>query len=97
MSQCKQIGLFGEPLTETRPRKQRVPAGHADVPGHGPPGETCGSCDYFARILGYGRRYHKCVLIKSQWTCGYGTDVRRKDPACRLWVERKDYGQASAV
>jgi len=77
--------LFGDPITEPT-RRKGVPAGHADVPGHGPPGETCGSCAHLRRVHGSGRVYLKCWLIQADWTCGYGTDVRAKDPACRLWV-----------
>lgn len=80
--------LFGDPITVETRRRKGVPAGHADVPGHGPPGETCGTCAQLAWSRRYSRTYYKCWLLKASWTHGYGTDVRLKDPACRLWAQR---------
>lgn len=48
------VDLFGQPLTETKPRKG-VPTGHADVPGYGPDGETCGSCGHVTRPREWAR------------------------------------------
>lgn len=73
--------LFGE-IEFRPPSKCR---GHADVPGHGPKGETCGTCEHIVRIRGGSRNYLKCELARKYWTAGYGTDIRAKDPACRQW------------
>jgi len=75
--------LFGDdPGTDVRPSKCK---GHADVPGHGPAGETCGTCRYRVTLEGGSRNFQKCELTRKYWTSGFGTDIRCKDPACRLW------------
>ena len=48
--------LFGE--IEFRPPSKCQ--GHADVPGHGPKGETCGTCQHIVRVRGGSRNYLKC-------------------------------------
>lgn len=82
------LDLFGEPIVPAAKPKQ-IPRGHADVPGHGPAGETCKSCDHLRRVQGSSRVYLKCWLAQTYWTHGYATDVRASDPACRLWVRRE--------
>lgn len=62
--------------------------GHASVPGSGPKGETCGSCDHVRSRSGSARTYTKCALTQSKWTGGAGSDVRRKDPACIKWTQK---------
>jgi len=62
----------------------RVDRAHAAPPGTGPEGETCGSCRYLGGKR-MSRTWYKCVLRKKEWTSGSGTDVRKKDAACRLW------------
>ena len=60
--------------------------GHAADPGTGPDGQTCGTCDHYTRRK-HTRTHLKCWLMKEHWTNGPGTDIRAKDPACRLWTE----------
>ena len=64
---------------------------HADAPGTGPAGETCGTCGYYTRVEYHDKVYRKCGLMKLYWTHGSGTDIRAKDPACTRWraKERK--------
>jgi hypothetical protein len=76
-------------LKATRSKK----TGHAAPPGTGPEGETCGSCEHLFRNS-MARTYFKCLLRRSTWTGGFGTDVRVRDPACKHW-EAKKIGEAS--
>ena len=58
--------------------------GYAAMPGTGPEGETCGSCDHLVRKR-LARVYRKCGLMEHHWTGGKGTDVLTNAPACRNW------------
>lgn len=79
------LDLFGETV-KTEIRSTPAPKGYAAQPGTGPAGETCGSCFY---SIGTGhnppRTYYKCELLRPYWTCGYGTDILLRAPACRFW------------
>lgn len=77
------VDLFGQPVTP--PRKTPLPRGHAAPPGSGPAGETCKSCAHARATGGGNRTYWKCGLARRAWTGGPGSDIRLKDPACRLW------------
>jgi hypothetical protein len=61
--------------------------GHAAVPGTGPAGETCGSCEHLVRKT-MSKTYLKCGIMVAYWTGGEGTDVRAGDAACRRWMAR---------
>ncbi|MBB2959907.1 hypothetical protein [Methylobacterium sp. R2-1] len=66
--------------------------GYAAMPGTGPKGETCGSCDHLVRKR-LAKVYRKCGLMERHWTGGKGTDVLTTAPACRNWkapASRKD-------
>ena len=86
--------LFDRVLTPAERRQMAADAkrhanlrrGHADYPGTGPEGETCGSCTHLARKQ-MAKTYLKCKLMESKWTGGGGTDVRARDPACSKWAE----------
>jgi hypothetical protein len=86
--------LFGKEFALTPPerkqlnRKSTVPRGHAALPGTGPQGETCGSCNNLARIR-YAKTYLKCGLMKAHWTGGPKTDVRARDAACKRWEKKQ--------
>ena len=58
--------------------------GYAAMPGTGPKGETCGSCDHLVRKR-LARVHRKCGLMERHWTGGEGTDVLTTAPACRSW------------
>lgn len=58
--------------------------GYAAMPGTGPVGETCGSCDHLVRKR-LAKVYRKCGLMERHWTGGKGTDVLATAPACRNW------------
>lgn len=51
----------------------------AELLGPGPADQTCGDCAF----LKANGRYFKCG--KQVSTRGPGTDIRKKDPACRLF------------
>lgn len=69
--------------------RTRVKGLHAAPPGTGPAGETCGSCAHLCRKR-MSKVYLKCWLTEKKWTCGGGTDVRAKDPACSKWEKPSD-------
>ncbi len=62
--------------------------GHADRPGTGPEGETCGTCRHYT-VKHMSKTYRKCGLMQAAWTGGPGSDIRKKDPACSMWTKRK--------
>lgn len=66
-------------------RREPLPAGHADRPGTGLAGETCGSCKHLYRNR-QAKTYLKCALTRACWTGGRKTDVRAKDAACSKWA-----------
>src|ERR1043166_2106187 len=68
--------LFGQIST--------VPRGHAAPPGTGPAGETCKTCEHYT-LRKWAKAYRKCGLMREHWTSGGRTDIRARDPACRLW------------
>lgn len=57
---------------------------YAALPGTGPEGETCRSCDNLSGKR-MSRRYYKCELTRALWTGGPGTDVKVRSPACSKW------------
>lgn len=77
-------GLFGDvPDDPTKAAK----TGHAAPVGSGPTGETCGTCAYYIVVSYHDKTYRKCGKMRASWTHGPGTDIRKKDAACRLWEE----------
>lgn len=82
------LGLMGAPeLTvadEARMLTPRPKGLYAALPGTGPAGETCGSCQHIARRRMAGV-YLKCELTRAAWTRGAGTDIRARSPACSKW------------
>lgn len=52
--------------------------------GKGPEGKHCDECEFLSVNVGT-KRYFKCG--KQVKTMGTGTDIRRKDEACRLFQE----------
>jgi hypothetical protein len=83
------LDLFDQPPSPDATRRTPRPRGHAAPPGSGPKGETCRTCQHYTRASYHNRVYRKCWLAKPRWTHGPGSDIRAKDPACRLW-ERAD-------
>lgn len=77
-------GLFGEPVAEYN-RAAKKSDGHAAPVATGPFGMMCGRCTHIVRICNGGKSFYKCRLMERYWTRGYGTDIRRKDWACRFW------------
>jgi len=72
-------------LEDMAKKKRHKRMGHAGCPGNGPAGETCGSCKNYTRRKWNGRTYRKCGLTEANWTNSYGTDIRKRDPACEFW------------
>jgi hypothetical protein len=87
------VDLFGEkPREQTAAvkgkakRKDPRPKGYAGIPGTGPAGQTCGSCEHVARLgTGTAKTYIKCKLMERLWTHGRGSDVLARSPACSKW------------
>lgn len=65
-------------------KANKVKGLHADRPGSGPAGETCGTCANLVRKR-MANVYRKCGLCRSKWTGGGATDVRARDAACSKW------------
>lgn len=55
---------------------------YAGVPGTGPTGETCRTCNHLA-ATGNVKRHYKCGLTK--YTHGDATTIKVRTPACDLW------------
>jgi hypothetical protein len=77
--------ILGRTVTGKKKRKPTRPNGYADLPGTGPPGETCRSCRHIERHQGGTRTYLKCGLMARRHTHGPGSDILAKAPACRRW------------
>lgn len=79
-------GPMMTPAQKQALQRKTAKHGHAAAPGSGPASESCKTCRNLARNeMRGGRVFLKCALRKAQWTGGYGTDVRAKDPACSKW------------
>jgi hypothetical protein len=72
------------PLERKRLRASTTPKGYAALPGTGPAGESCGSCEHLVRRQ-MAKTYLKCGLMERGWTRGPASDVRAKTPACSRW------------
>jgi hypothetical protein len=72
--------------------------GYARIPGTGPKGETCGTCNHAACKHLSKKRIYKCVCNYRNWTNGRGSDIVLKSPACILWVPKwkRIFGRRSA-
>lgn len=76
--------LFGGLPASARPDRPVKHRGlYAALPGTGPDGETCGSCEHIARHP--SGHYRKCALVRDRWTHGPGTDIKARSPACSKW------------
>lgn len=93
-----QVDLFGNaieektlPVAEGVPKKRKptLPKGYAGIPGTGPAGETCKTCQHIVRRGGCSRRYLKCGLNCRNWTNGPGSDIKAGSPACKFWKEKE--------
>lgn len=83
------LDLLGQPVRDMEPKHREVPDGYARRPGSGPQGQTCGGCKNCVQVNGGRKNYWKCLVIEHRWTHGYGTDIRRKSPACSMWEAKK--------
>jgi len=96
-----QLDLFGEYITQPWPlpfgirpakrirhRKSPVPMGYARLPGHGPPGETCRTCERLLLVrLARGKAVYKCGANRANHTHGRSSDILLRSPACILWTQ----------
>jgi hypothetical protein len=80
---------------QKRKGKSTEAAGYADVPGTGPEGETCKTCDCLVLKDGYSKRFYKCRLMARVWTGGKKTDVLVRSPACSQWRAAEPEGGGS--
>lgn len=85
--------LFGHkvPPAVSKSGKPKRPAtkrnGYAGIPGNGPDGETCGTCQH-KTVRKLSKRYLKCELCRASWTGGQGSDILARSPACEYWEKR---------
>lgn len=91
MSDTLDLPFALTPAQRKRLFGQYAKQGHAAPPGTGPEGETCGTCQHLRKVGGGNHSFFKCELRRATWTHGPKTDIRAKDPACRLW-EREARG-----
>lgn len=83
----------GDPIRKpaTGKRRETVPKGYAGLPGSGPDGETCGTCQHIERFVNYNgnKRWAKCGhRLAPRRTGGRGTDVLVRSAACNNWGEQ---------
>lgn len=83
-------GLFsGEKFELTAPVQEKKikhkANGYAAIPGTGPKGTHCKTCEHIVRSHHGNKHYLKCELMRSKWTSSYGTDIRASSPSCRHW------------
>ena len=62
------------------------PRGYVSMPGTGPAGETCKTCQHIVRMV-RARAYLKCDLNRARWTHGGASDIRANSPACNRWEQ----------
>lgn len=72
---------------QKRPKPKKK--GYGGIPGTGPAGETCRSCQNCVSVGHHDKTYSKCLLIKHVWTHGPGTDILQKTAACSRWVRKE--------
>lgn len=78
--------LVLEPSPRVRGKHYVEPRGYAAMPGTGPEGKTCRDCAHYARVgTGSGKVFPKCRLARAKWTCGRGSDILARAPACKLF------------
>lgn len=70
-----------------RVTKTKGITGYPAPPGTGPKGETCKTCENLC-AKHMASTYYKCVVMKSAWSGGGGTDVKVRSPACSYWKPR---------
>jgi hypothetical protein len=87
-------GEFEEPIPFYKlplPKKVKTPtpSGYAGIPGKGPEGATCRTCNHLYKREHTAGNYHKCSLMSHKWTGGRKTDVLVKSPACQRWEPKQ--------
>lgn len=86
MTRPVQATIFGG-AELARPRRGKAPPrpaeaqGYADLPGTGPEGETCGTCQHCAAVH-FRRSFYKCRLLVARWSRARSTDILVTSPAC---------------
>lgn len=65
------------------------PRGYAGTPGAGPQDKKCRNCANYAVVCGGAKSYPKCVLTRTNWTRGRGSDILAGSPACQYFEEPK--------
>lgn len=67
--------LFGEV-----PEQVKHSIGYAGMPGAGPAGETCGTCEHIER-----GKYRKCGHPRGYKSSSEASDILARSPACEYW------------
>ena len=82
--------LDAHPGALTRSRKSNF-KGYAAIPGTGPTGETCKTCEHHTHGNCDTAKggFQKCALMRSFWTRGPGTDIKASSPACKHWQKKE--------
>lgn len=81
--------VAGETVVVRKRGKHYVePRGYAAMPGTGPEGHACGDCLFKT----HGRRWLKCSHdhARRKHTCGRGSDILARSPACSYWQAQED-------
>src|SRR5688572_21485722 len=81
-------GALSDAQRKLLTKRRMDPKGYAALPGTGPAGETCKSCEHYT-IRRFSKGYRKCMLTRATWTCGPGSDVKASSPACSRWEKPK--------
>jgi hypothetical protein len=83
--------IGGETVVVPKRGKHYIqPRGYAAMPGTGPEGETCGTCEFKSKR----RRWLKCdhEFARRKHTHGRGSDILAGSPACKYWA-RTDWSR----
>lgn len=73
------LDLLGDPYKQKTFKATAFPA----MPGTGPEGEICKTCEHAYKRQGGARAYNKCDRVKA--THGRGTDLKINSPACSFY------------
>lgn len=82
-------GALSDAQRKLLKKRKLDPKGYAALPGSGPQGETCKTCQHYTHRR-FASTYRKCGLMRAHWTGGAGSDVKASSPACSRWEKPKE-------